>query len=194
MKFKTIDLLLAALFAALMGIGANLASFLPAVSGVPLTFQTVIAILAGAVLGSRLGAVSMTVYMLIGLVGAPIFAGFTGGPSTIFGNTFGFILSFIVLAYAVGKIIEKSKQPTFPVFLLASVVGLVINYLIGTTYMYAALNLWIHSPLSYKTAWVIMFPFLIKDAILTFVIAVVASRIYQSVGLSLRNKKTTHAA
>ena len=192
MKFKTIDLILAALFAALMGVGANMASFLPSISGVPLTFQTIIAILAGAVLGSRLGTISMVVYALVGLVGVPVFAGFEGGFGAVLTSSFGFILSFIVLAFVVGKLIEKSGQPKFPIFLLACYVGLVINYVIGTTYMYGALNLWLHSPMSYQTAWVIMVPFLIKDAILTFVIAVVAERIYQALKHSVQRK--THAA
>jgi len=192
MKIKTIDLIMAALFAALMGIGANIAAFLPPISGVPLTFQTIIAILAGAVLGSRIGTLSMVVYALIGLVGAPVFANFHGGFDTIFTSSFGFILSFIVMAFAVGKIVETAKRPSLPVFIFAGYVGLAINYVIGTTYMYGALNLWLHSPMSYARAWVIMIPFLIKDAILTFVIAIASERIYRS--LKRRTPTKKHAA
>lgn len=193
MKYKTLDLVLAALFAALMGIGANIASFLPAVSGVPLTFQTLIAILAGAILGSRLGAISMTVYTLVGLVGVPVFADFSGGFGVLLGRTFGFVLSFIILAYFVGKIVERVKQPKFGTFLIASFVGLAINYIIGTTYMYFSLNLWLNVALSYKAAWAAMVPFLIKDAILTFIVAIIAPRIYHTVKRSNKNNEPSAA-
>jgi biotin transport system substrate-specific component len=180
MKFKTIDLVLAALFAALMGISANLTAFIT-ISGVPMTFQTIVAILAGALLGSSLGAISMIVYTIVGLVGVPVFAGFSGGFGVLTGNTFGFILSFIILAFVVGKIVEHTKQPKFGTFLLASIVGLAINYIVGTSYMYLSFNLWLNVHVSYKAAWIAMVPYLIKDAILTVVIAVVATRIYDSV-------------
>lgn len=111
-NIKAIDLTMMALFAALMMIGANITSFAPfmVINGVPITLQTVFAVLAGAVLGKRLGAISMTVYALIGIIGVPVFAQFKGGSETIFSPTFGFILSFILAAYITGWIIEKRKR------------------------------------------------------------------------------------
>src|SRR5699024_12342063 len=50
--------------------------------------------------------------------------------------TFGFIISFIFTAYVTGKIIESRIKPTLMTFLIASIVGLVFNYMIGTNYMY----------------------------------------------------------
>src|SRR5690625_3816427 len=58
----------------------------------------IFAVLAGIVLGSRLGAFSMFVYMMLGLVGAPIFAQFKGGTAVLFSPTIGFSLSFIIVA------------------------------------------------------------------------------------------------
>ncbi|MFP3488364.1 biotin transporter BioY, partial [Staphylococcus sp. SIMBA_130] len=69
-KMKTIDLVYAGMFAALMAVGANIAQFL-VVGGVPITLQTFFAILAGLLLASRLGSISMIVYTLVGLAGAP---------------------------------------------------------------------------------------------------------------------------
>src|SRR5699024_7172906 len=66
---------------------------------VPITLQTFFAVLAGLVLGSRVGAFSMFVYMMLGLVGAPVFAQFKGGMGMLLSPTFGFILSFILIAY-----------------------------------------------------------------------------------------------
>src|SRR5690625_1669229 len=74
-------LTLGSLFVALTAVGANITSIAPfmVVGGVPITLQTFFAILAGTVLGSRLGAFSMFVYMMLGLAGAPVFAQFKGG-------------------------------------------------------------------------------------------------------------------
>ncbi len=68
-RFHVLDLALAAMFVALMAIGANIVSWAPflQVAGVPLSMQPFFAILAGLLLGSRLGALSMTVYMLVGV-------------------------------------------------------------------------------------------------------------------------------
>src|SRR5699024_1178608 len=86
----TLDIAQCGMFAALMMIGANITSFVPflVVGGVPITLQTFFAVLAGLILGSRLGAISMTVYMFIGLAGAPVFSRFSGGFNSILSPTF----------------------------------------------------------------------------------------------------------
>src|SRR5690606_23994719 len=99
-KFGALGIVYVGMFSALMMIGANITSFVPfmVIGGVPITLQTFFAVLAGAFLGSRLGAISMAVYAFIGLVGAPVFARFSGGIGEILSPTFGFILSFIFTA------------------------------------------------------------------------------------------------
>ncbi|MCM3757810.1 biotin transporter BioY [Sporosarcina aquimarina] len=165
----TLGLVYSAMFAALMMIGANITYFLPAlsVSGVPITLQTFFAVLAGLLLGSRYGAVSMTVYMAIGLAGAPVFAKFSGGFGEIVSPLFGFVLSFILVAYIAGKIVEKNSTVTG--FVFAALVGCVINYLIGTNWMFVAYKLWAAAPdaFTYKIAWIWMLPPLPKDIILS---------------------------
>lgn len=181
-KFRAVDLTFMALFAALMGVGANIAQFL-VVGGVPITLQTFFAIMAGAILGSRLGTLSMILYIFIGLVGAPVFAQFTAGPVILIKPTFGFILSYILVTYVVGKIIESVKNPTFPRFLIACFIGLIINYLIGTNYMYFAYKFWADAPegFTYGLAWLWMLPPLPKDIILTAFTSVIAPRIYRAI-------------
>lgn len=174
----TLGLVYSAMFAALMMIGANITYFLPAlsVSGVPITLQTFFAVLAGLLLGSRYGAVSMTVYMAIGLAGAPVFAKFSGGVSAIVSPTFGFILSFILVAYVVGVIVEKNSSVAG--FVIAALVGCVVNYVIGTNWMYAAYKLWAVAPdaFTYKIAWIWMLPPLPKDIILSVLAGVFGHR------------------
>ncbi|MFA8437429.1 biotin transporter BioY [Pueribacillus sp. YX66] len=193
-KFRAIDLTFMALFAALMGIGANIAQFL-VIGGVPITLQTFFAIMAGAILGSRLGTLSMLLYILIGLVGAPVFAQFTGGPVILIKPTFGFILSYLLVTYVVGKIIESVKKPSFTRFLTACFIGLVINYIVGTNYMYFAYKLWADAPegFTYALAWLWMLPPLPKDIILTALTAMMAPRIYHALHRSGNLSKQTAA-
>lgn len=169
------------MFAALMMIGANITAFAPflTVGGVPITLQTFFAILAGLILGSRLGAISMTVYMFIGLAGAPVFAKFSGGFSSIISPTFGFIVSFIFVAYVVGKIVEKNGK--LSTYIIAALVGLVINYGFGTNWMYYAYKLWAAAPdaFTYKLAWIWMIPPFPKDIVLSILAGIFGHRMYK---------------
>ncbi|MBL4951634.1 biotin transporter BioY [Neobacillus sp. YIM B02564] len=183
MKLKALDITLVGMFVALMGIGANITSIAPflTVGGVPITLQTFFAILAGLVLGSRLGSIAMVSYMLVGLVGVPVFSKFGAGPSTILSPTFGFIVSFIFLAFIAGKIVEKKKS--LPAFILAALIGMSVNYLFGTNWMYYAYKLWFTAPegFTYKMAWLWMIPPLPKDIILAVFAGVLAHRLEKSV-------------
>ncbi|MBS4177915.1 biotin transporter BioY [Lederbergia citrea] len=182
-KLKTLDLVYASMFSALMMIGANITSFVPfmVIGGVPITLQTFFAILAGALLGSRIGALSMMVYAFIGLAGAPVFARFSGGISTIIHPTFGFILSFILVAYITGKIIEKNGKLHF--YIIAALAGTAVNYLFGTNWMYFAYKLWSAAPevFSYKIAWAWMAVPLPKDLLLAVLAGIFAHRMQRIV-------------
>lgn len=109
----------------------------------------------------------MLVYALVGLVGVPVFAQFTGGFASIIKPTFGFIVSFIFTAFATGYITEKMKK-TASVFVFAAIVGMVINYVFGTNWMYAAYKIWASAPegFTYKLGWLWMVVPLPKDIIL----------------------------
>ncbi|MFE6166768.1 biotin transporter BioY [Viridibacillus arvi] len=178
-KLRTVDLVYCALFATLMMIGANITSFAPfmVVGGVPITLQAFFAILAGLVLGSRLGALSITVYMLIGLAGAPVFARFGGGFSQILSPTFGFVVAFILVAFIVGKIVGNYRSKRM--YIIAAITGVIVSYLIGTNWMYAAYMLWFSAPegFTYKMAWLWMMPPLPKDIILAVFAGVFGHRI-----------------
>ncbi len=167
---------------ALTAIGANITAFAPflQVGGVPITLQTFFAILAGAILGSRLGAIAMTVYLFLGLAGLPIFAGFKGGLGTVMSPTFGFILSFIFVAYATGKWMEWRKRTNLITFITASFIGLLFNYVLGTGHMYLALNFLLGNPegISYVHTWVIMAAYLPVDALTILAAGLIAPKIH----------------
>ena len=103
---------------------------IPMPLGVPMTMQTFAVTLAGIVLGARKGALSVLVYILLGMSGVPVFAGFTGGFQKLVGPTGGFLISFPIMAFLIGtgvKYYQKSKA----VFILFLVLGTTINYVIG---------------------------------------------------------------
>ncbi|MCU9594756.1 biotin transporter BioY [Caldibacillus thermolactis] len=182
-KLKTIEITLISLFVVLIAIGANITTIAPflIVGGVPITLQTFFAILAGLILGSRLGVMATTVYMIGGLIGLPLFAQFRGGIAALFFPTFGFILSFILAAFVCGKIVKNKKTVT--PYIIAALVGTAINYVVGTNWMYFAYLNWAQAPegFSYGMAWLWMIAPLPKDIILAFVAGIIAHRMHVSV-------------
>ncbi|MEH7124768.1 biotin transporter BioY [Bacillus sp. JJ1532] len=195
-RLRTIDLTLAGMFVALMCVGANITTFVPfmVIGGVPITLQTFVAILSGAILGSRLGAITMAVYAFVGLAGAPVFAKFGGGMSSLISPTFGFILSYILTAYVTGKIIEMKK--TIPVYITAALIGMVINYVIGTNWMYFAYKLWAAAPdgFTYKMAWMWMVVPLPKDIVLAICAGIMANRLEHKVFARSQFRKIQRAS
>lgn len=192
---RVFKLTLGAMFVALTAIGANITSIVPflVVGGVPITLQTFFAVLAGLVLGSRLGAFTMFVYMCLGLIGVPVFAQFKGGASMIFAPTFGFIISFIFVAYIAGKL--REMKPTLTAYVTGALLAMAVNYVFGTHWMYAAYMLWFEAPseFSYKIAWLWMLPPLPKDILLSIVCGVFAYRL-EKYGLTIRQRPVKEAA
>lgn len=192
-KFRAIDITYVAMFAALMAIGANVTSFIM-IGPVPLTLQTFFAILAGALLGSKLGGLSMIVYTLVGFVGAPVFAQMSNGFTAITKPTFGFIISFIILAYVAGKIVEASTKPSLMTFSIACFVGLILNYVIGTTYMFFSLKYFLGmEALTYGGAWAMMTLFLYKDIAVTIIASLLCPKIYKVVNKTVKQQGRTAA-
>lgn len=177
-QFRTLDLTFGAMFVCLMVIGANITVWFPMLAipiggtTVPVSLQTFFAILAGSMLGKRLGAFTIITYILVGAAGVPVFAGMQGGPFTLISPTGGFLISFVFVAFAAGYVSEKFGKDSFIGYTIAALAGLVVNYVIGVSYMYLAMNTWLNLEISYIVAWAGMIPFIIKDAALSFVAAI----------------------
>lgn len=137
MKLKTKDMILVALFTALTAVGAYIQIPLGAV---PITLQFMFTALAGVMLGSRLGALSQLIYLFIGILGVPVFASGKVGFSAILSPSFGYLLGFVLGAYVIGKITEKTKSPSFIRLFLASLAGIIIIYVIGVPYLFIILK------------------------------------------------------
>ncbi|MBR5272602.1 MAG: biotin transporter BioY [Clostridia bacterium] len=131
MKHKSQKIVMCALFTVLIAVGAFLRIPLP----LPITFQLFFVVLAGLLLGSKLGATSAALYMIIGLIGIPVFTQ-GGGVSYVAQPTFGYIVGFIPAAFLVGFITERKKNPSLKTSLLACLVGLLATYCVGMIYYY----------------------------------------------------------
>ena len=120
------DFCFVGIFTAIIAVCAQISIPMPV--GVPMTMQTFAIPLAGIVLGKKNGTLSTALYILLGLMGAPVFAGFTGGLGVIFGRTGGFILSFPLMAFTAAIGAEKDHDLWLLYWLI---VGVVINFLCG---------------------------------------------------------------
>ncbi len=144
MKIK--DMILIAMFAALSAVGAFIKIPMPFC---PITLQILFTTLAGVLLGGRNGAVSVGIYVLLGLMGVPVFTG-GGGISYILHPTFGFLIGFIIGAYVTGKICH-SGEPTMKRLFLGSLAGYIPIFLIGTLYDIAITFLYLKSEVAVFT-------------------------------------------
>jgi len=169
---KTKDMILVSMFATLMIVGA----FLKIQIGViPFTFQFFFCAFSGIFLGAKKGALSQLVYMLIGLVGIPVFAN-GGGLSYVFQPSFGFITGFIACAFVIGLITEKMVKLNFIKLLGATLAGLTTLYVIGVPYLYMIIKLYMgKSDFTFTQAIAAGFtPFILPDIILSIVATVVS--------------------
>jgi len=108
------------------------------VQPVPFTLQTMLVLLSGAFLGSRNGAYSQVVYLAAGIIGLPVFAGYSFGIAKLFGPTGGYLLSFPFAAFLAGYIIEKNKSSIS--ILVSFVISGFLILLIGSLYLSYFLN------------------------------------------------------
>ena len=125
---STKDLCMISLWTAVIAVMAQIA--IPMPMGVPMTMQTFAITLAAIVLGAKKGAIAASIYVLLGAIGLPVFANFTGGLHIVVGATGGFIISFPIMAFIIGWGVEY-KDRIKGVFIVAIIMGTIINYVIG---------------------------------------------------------------
>lgn len=101
---------------------------------VPISFTNLAVYIALYVLGVKKGTISYLVYLCIGLVGVPVFSGFTSGPGKLFGPTGGYLIGFILMAVIAGIFIDKFTDKMYLCF-LGMVLGTAVCYLLGTLWL-----------------------------------------------------------
>ncbi len=136
-----INLLFALTFAVLMAISANSFIYLP-FTPVPITTQVLTVILSGLFLGSRWALASQTLYIIMGLMGLPVFSGFKNAAVFLTGPTVGYVLGFLAAAFVTGYIYENSNKNTgnplrnlFAGF-ISCVAGVALIHLFGFVYLF----------------------------------------------------------
>lgn len=172
-KITTFELVLCGLFATLTAIGAFIQIPVPGMDYFTLQFFFVL--MAGMLLGSKLGAVSVAVYVFIGLAGVPIFAA-GGGITYVLRPSFGYLLGFIVTAFVTGKLVEVLKIEGIKKYLIGAFAGLLVCYAIGLTYKYFMLNLYVGEKTPVWLVFLDCFPLDLPGDILLSVIASICGK------------------
>ena len=163
-----------ALFVALVAVGAFIKIPIPYL---PFTLQLLFTTLAGLILGSRLGGMSVIMYLILGLAGVPIFTE-GGGLMYVVKPTFGYLLGFAIGAFVAGRIVETSVTLTFKRLLAASFVNLAIVYGVGMIYLYEIKDLYLEKPIGLDVLFIYCFALpVIPDIFLCILAAVIAKRL-----------------
>ena len=136
-RASTRDLVLAALFASLTAAGAFVA--LPMVGPVPFTLQVFFVLLAGFVLGPRLGTLSMIMYLLLGLV-APVYAGGLSGIAALVGPTGGYIVGFVLSPLVTGLARRRLQRTGTPALFAIGAAALLPIYGVGAAWLAVSLH------------------------------------------------------
>ncbi len=171
---KTRDLVLIALFTALTAVGAFIKIPIPPV---PITLQLAFVAYAGIFLGGKRAMISQLLYLMIGLIGIPIFAN-GGGITYVFQPTFGYLIGFLLCATLIGYGVGRLKKVTFSGVFMWSVIGLALVYLVGVLYLYGIVNLYFGSTMTLAGALKAGFiPFVLKDLAVLAIVSWTAVRV-----------------
>ena len=130
MNKKIKNILYMAIFASLTAVFSLISVPLP-FTPVPINLAIISVFLSGGLLGFKLGLISQLIYVILRIIGTPIFSSTFSGMGLIYSPTGGYIISYIICAGIIGLIIEKSKPKIF-IYFLSMLVGLIICYTFGT--------------------------------------------------------------
>ena len=171
-KTKTYDLAYIAIFAVLIAI----CSWISIPMTVPFTLQTFGVFMAVGVLGGKRGSLAVLVYILLGAIGVPVFAGFSGGLGVIAGTTGGYIVGFIASALIMW-LVERLLGKSYPVMISSMIAGLLACYILGTVWfmlVYSKNNG--NVGLMQTLSWCVI-PFVIPDAVKIFFASIIVKAV-----------------
>jgi len=178
MKMKTRDMTLIALFAVLNMIAGKISLTILAV---PFTMQSIVCLLAGILLGARRAMLAQALYLLIGLIGLPVFAK-GGGFAYVLEPSFGFLIGMLLAGGLVGWIADRF-DPTHSELkiwqaMTANLSAQLLIYIFGIAYLYMIINFYFGKSTSVIQAIQIgMIPYLIFDTLKSVLAAVIGPRL-----------------
>ena len=173
-KLTPHEMVLVAMFAALAVVGAMVFRFFGGMI-VPFSLLPLIALLAGGLLGAKLGALSMGIYVVMGVLGVPVFESPPyGGFAYLLKPTFGFLLGFIAAAYLSGLILQGHRNAGPVRMSLAMLSGLLAIYVIGLPYLYVILNFYLGQTYDIAKIFLLFFlPFIGFDILKALFVAAI---------------------
>ncbi|MBQ3379049.1 MAG: biotin transporter BioY [Clostridia bacterium] len=180
-RLTTRELVYIALFAVLIVVCSWIS--IPTPMGIPVTLQTFAIFLTLGLLGGRRGTLSLIIFILLGLVGLPVFSGFRGGMGVLFGTTGGYIIGFVFSALLFWLITAKLGNKTL-IIIAAMILGIIVCYAFGTAWfvvMYTA-GAGEISVLGALSSCV--FPFIIPDAVKIALAVLLTSKLSPRLRLS----------
>ena len=159
---KTKALILVAMCASIICLLAQVTIPLPLI---PMTGQTLAIGIVATILGSRYSTITVIVYLMLGLIGLPVFSHFTGGLGILFGPTGGYLIGFIPTAFLIGLWLEKTSYTYVQAF-MANMIGMCITLIFGAVWLKLITELSLHEAVATG-----IFPFLPVGIIKAFLAA-----------------------
>lgn len=175
-RFTTTDLALIAVFAALIAAAAYTAAIPVGGAGVPITLQTFALLLTGLALGPVRGFLAASLYLLLGLVGLPVFAEHSSGAAVFTGPTAGYLYSFPVLAAVagLGAVLVGANRTRALFLVVPALAGVLVNHAAGIA------GLQLNLDVSWAKAASFDAPFWLGDLIKAAVAAIVAAEVHRA--------------
>lgn len=168
------DMAFVAMFSALIAVCSIIS--IP-IGEVPITLQTFAVCLAAAMLGWKRGTLSVFIYVLLGAVGVPVFAGMSGGIGILAGPTGGYIIGFIPAALIIGLAADKWERKALSLT-ISMVVGVLVCYAIGTVWFMVVTGMGVGESLM-----LCVVPFLIPDGVKIALAMILSNRLSKVVTL-----------
>ena len=176
--FTTQDITDIGLFTVLIAI----CSWISIPTTVPFTLQTLGVFLTIGLLGGKRGTISIIIYIVLGAVGLPLFAGFSGGVGIIMGNTGGYILGFLFTGLIMWAI-EKLFGNSYLTLAVSMVIGLIVCYAVGTLWFITVYTQNTGSIGVISVLGLCVFPFIIPDLIKIIVALYLTKRLKKVIKL-----------
>ncbi len=185
---KTKNLMICSLFVSLIAVGAFIRVPVPVV---PFTLQFLFTTMAGLLLGGKRGAISVGVYIAMGLLGFPIFTE-GGGLAYVLKPTFGYLIGFAVGAYVTGTIANHGTHLSYRRLLIANFTGLAVVYVFGMVYYALISDFYLGNPIGLWPLFLYCFILAVPgDAALCILGAILGKRLIPIVQKKQKAKETS---
>jgi len=176
-RSSTTDIALIAAFAALIAALTVIGGIPVGGAGVDITLQTFGVLLAGCVLGPVRGFLAVSLYLLLGAIGLPVFSGHTGGLAPFSGVTAGYLISFPFAALLAGFIVKYvlgGLRTSAALVFLAAMAGTVLNHVCGIVGMKLYLDVTWSDAIKFDA------PFWVGDIVKSLFVAIVAAEVHKA--------------